>query len=175
MTNTLEYIERIKRSISENSLPNELWKEFKLSDTSKIIWHISNMGRVAKGAHIIYGKKHNNGYLYLGNMTAIHRLVAMYFIPKSEDDIRKKRLFVDHINGDTEDNRAINLRWCTIKENNSFPLARKHNSDSHKGCKNPNFGVSPKSKGKVLYNNGVVAHYYAVGKQPDGWYKGRIK
>lgn len=44
----------------------------------------------------------------------VHRLVAELFCTKPKTD---KVLVVDHLNGNTKDNRADNLEWITISEN----------------------------------------------------------
>ena len=69
----------------------------------------------------------------------IHRLVAEVFIPKIEGKNN-----VDHIDSNRQNNIYTNLRWCTIAENNSFELARKHNSEARKGGKNPMYGKNGK-------------------------------
>jgi len=66
-----------------------------------------------------------------GQHTMIHRLVMR---PKPDE-------VVDHINGDTSDNRKANLRICSIKEN---ARNRRTNRTSTTGLK----GVSPAGKGK---------------------------
>lgn len=83
-------------------------------------------------------------------MRKVHRLVALAWIPND----RPEANCIDHINGDISDNRVCNLRWCTVYENATFPLARKHHCEAQKKlCENPEWVESLRKRGRVgLYS-----------------------
>lgn len=125
----------------------EIWKDVVGCEG---LYQVSNNGRVRSVDRYVPAKnnsrKHIDGKLLTqhydkdgyclvhirkpqtnGKNARVHRLVALTFIPSVEG-----KDFIDHINGIRSDNRVENLRWCTVKENNSFPLAIKKRSESVK-------------------------------------------
>ena len=77
---------------------------------------ISNQGNVRRNSIIVEPSIHAGYLRYSG--VCIHRAVAELFVPNPDN-----KPCVDHINGNPLDNRAINLRWCTISENNKNPIS----------------------------------------------------
>jgi hypothetical protein len=74
---------------------------------------------------------HHTGYDAGQNITVrMHRVVA--FAPPG--------IFVDHINGDTLDNRAANLRLCTAGENSRNSIKKRPAKSRYKGVSISNTG-----------------------------------
>ena len=90
----------------------------------------------------------------------INRLVAKAFIPNPEN-----KPHVDHINTIRTDNRAINLRWCTDRENKNNPLTikkRKTSIKSLESIRNAGKISIQRIKKPVLQydrNNNILAEY----------------
>lgn len=89
------------------------------------------------------GNKGKKGYV-------VHRLVAMAFIPNPNNYPE-----IDHINRDSLDNRAENLRWCTHHMNMMNEETRKHSVKMRKGKKRPS-----QWKQVVQIKNGVAIKIY---------------
>ena len=98
------------------------------------LYEVSNLGRVRdmKRGNILIPSYTPKGYLKLhlgrGKNYRVHRLVAQEFPEICGECFEKAQ--VDHINGIKDDNRAINLRWCTAKENMNNPNTMYKNSHS---------------------------------------------
>ena len=137
--------------------------------------------RLVKGS--IKSLYHNkDGYLsthfrdYKTNRSAtllVHRIIAETFIKKIDG-----KNAIDHINGIRDDNRVVNLRWCTNKENSNFPLARKNGLEGQKLAyiKNP---LLKKIKADNLrklnatpinvYKNGVLYKSFNTQKEAENF------
>lgn len=110
-------------------MDKEIWKDI---EGYKGLYQISNMGKVKSVGRIskhtnrniptsiTRGIMHKNGYMFVKlfndegkrKQMAVHRLVAMHFLP-----IIEGKLHVNHINGIKQDNRVDNLEWVTPHEN----------------------------------------------------------
>lgn len=96
-------------------MENEVWKVAHV--TSKSVWEVSDQGRVKCNGEL-WDYNHCNGYAKL-SFGLLHRKIAELFIPNPYNKPE-----VDHINGIKTDNRAVNLRWVTDKENMNNPVTK---------------------------------------------------
>lgn len=149
----------------------EIWK---VVEATNNLYEVSNLGNVKREGSLIPLEVMESGYVKVG-ITFIygtfrvwlHRLVAVHFCEKPEG-----KDFVNHIDGEKQNNKASNLEWVTNSEN------QRHRIDIlGKGCKgenNPMYGVkgkkSPVYKGLIYQidpsTNEVIASYEGTGDLP---------
>ena len=126
---------------------------------------ISNLGNVkslnyqnTKKERVLCPVKHHLGYMlvHLGKnkIKMVHTLVAEAFIPNPEG-----KKFVNHIDGNKQNNVVTNLEWVTSKENMNHAIRT--------GLRNPHKNNHP--FGKDVINSKVVLQYSKDGSLIRKW------
>ena len=112
-------------------MENENWKVYK--ETNSHGWYrvyeVSDQGNVKVNGELV-DFSNQESYYRIGGFS-VHRAVAELFIPNPNNYNE-----VDHINGRKNDNRVVNLRWCSHKENCNNNVTRKIMSEKAKEVQN---------------------------------------
>ena len=141
--------------------------------TGIFTWAISRSSRAIKGG--VAGRISNRGYRQIGisikskeKVISAHRLA--YFICNN----KLPNEAVDHINGDKLDNRIINLRSCTLQQNQ---FNRGCQSNSTSGFKGVSWYKRAKKWQSQIQKNGKGIHlgYFSTPKEASDVYQAKAR
>lgn len=144
------YKKEVKYFVPEVDEENEEWTTTVQDD----YYMVSTEGRVSHDGRILSGSVREDGYIYVnirGKQYAKHRVVAEAFIKNPEN-----KPFVNHIDGNKQNNCVDNLEWCTQSEN--IKHAHKTNLQpkglpTYKG----KFTIEQREEIKRLWDSGVFS------------------
>lgn len=130
--------------------------------------HYRNYKKGNEGELIELHSTYGNNYktiLHRRKLYMVHRLVAICFVPNTEN-----KPHVNHLDGDKHNNHFLNLQWCTRSENmkHAYSQGLMTPRDVSKE-NNPRFGVhlsdetkkkiSDSKKGKPAWNKSTPLDY----------------
>lgn len=145
----------------------EKWKKIPGSDNCSI----SNLGNIKKGiSQFVDIQQDMEGYYRCSvggsrGRDRIHRFVAEAFVKNDDPDNKR---FVDHIDGNKQNNRADNLRWVTYRENVQAAVDNDLLRIDNVGIPQPCIGIEINSNSNVrLFKSQSEASDY-IGACKDG-------
>lgn len=133
-------------------------------------YSVSSCGAVRndKTAMALKPHKDKDGYQTIGlskggkqYVLKVHRIVALAFIENAYG-----LPCIDHINGVRDDNRVENLRWCTVKDNNGYELARKRKCAALSGKRKSEIAIA---HNRVAQHKRKVFQYDLSGNLVREW------
>ena len=112
-------------------MKEENWKVYKETYNKRwgsLKYEVSDQGNVKINGILVDFSNYKLRYYAVGSNYYVHRMVAELFVSNPDSFTE-----VDHINRNSHDNRAVNLRWVTHTEN-------MQNKKSLTGKNNPMYG-----------------------------------
>jgi hypothetical protein len=116
--------------------------------TGKVFWLVGH--RRGKEA----GTVNLEGYVRIsvGNNPARYAKAHRVAMALMRGEIIPDAMHVDHLNGDKTDNRAVNLRVCTAKENGENSRRSKNNTSGFKGVSRLGNGLQKRFRAFICHN-----------------------
>jgi len=128
----------------------EIWKVYPYKTCKTYLLEVSNEGNVRRNGKLVDFTKQQHYRYYKVCHFFVHRMVAKLFC-----DNQYNYSEVDHIDRNTHNNKANNLRWCTHKQNTdnriNGMLGNNHKQESKKL-------ISIVQTGTRFVNNGIERH-----------------